>query len=85
MPQSEQAAGRWLIWGAGASADVQASIWAGLGPALAGAVSDLQPVSLDGSPAAHTGPAAPIREQGSAASAPDCGEGDLFDDAEEGR
>jgi hypothetical protein len=60
---SDQVAGRWLVWGAGTSADVLASALGGLGSALASAISSLKPVSLDDNSAADTGPAAVIREQ----------------------
>jgi hypothetical protein len=43
---SDQVAGRWLVWGAGTSADVLASALGGLGSALASAISSLEPVSL---------------------------------------
>jgi hypothetical protein len=73
---SEQVPVRWLVWGEGTSADVQANALAGLGSALASAISGLMPVGLDDDPAAEskadTGP-----------TAPDCGEGDLFDDPDE--
>lgn len=64
---SEQETGRWLVWGVSTPADVQASALAGLGSALASAISGLTPVSLDDTPAADP-------------AASDCGEGDLFDD-----
>jgi hypothetical protein len=66
---SEQGAGRWLVWGAGTPAEVQANALAGLGSALASALSNLPPVSLD--------------EQDPDGTAADCGEGDLFDDPDE--
>jgi len=84
---SEQGTGQWLVWGESTPADVQASALAGLGSALASAISSLTPVSLDDTPAADsnadTGPSAVIREQDSDSTASDCGEGDLFDDPDE--
>jgi hypothetical protein len=84
---SEQGAGRWLVWGDGTAADVRASALGGLGAALASAISSLDPVRPDDSPAtdpdAGAGPAAVIREQDSGWTAPDCGEGELFDDPDE--
>jgi hypothetical protein len=84
---SEQGPGRWLVWGEGTSADVWASALGGLGGALAGALSSLDPVSLEGDPAAESnadaGPAMVIREQGPDGTAADCGEGDLFGDPDE--
>jgi hypothetical protein len=84
---SEQVAGRWLVWGAGPSADVQASTLGSLGSALASAISSLKPVSLGDNPAADpdadTGPSSMIREQDSDGTASDCGEGDLLDDLDE--
>jgi hypothetical protein len=67
---SEQETGRWLLWGEGTPADVQASALADLGSALASAIGSLTPASLDDTPAAD-------------ANASDCGEGDLFDDPDE--
>jgi hypothetical protein len=84
---SEQGTDRWLVWGQGTSADVQASVLGGLGSALASAISGLQPVSPDDNPAADsdpdTGPTAVSREQDSDGTASDCGEGNLFDDPDE--
>jgi hypothetical protein len=84
---SEHGAGRWLVWGEGTSADVRAIALGDIGSALASAISNLKPVSLDDNSAADSnadaGPTAVAHEQDSDWTAPDCGEGDLFDDPDE--